>query len=103
MLIGLTQQADKLGFFRFAFKIICHCEPVRLSGVAIPLLRGEMYRLAPKKWGVPAILGGNRYLVPLNGGIATTSVRTGLAMTGNRESARQTPIYLTVLYETARF
>ena len=51
-----------------------------------------MYRLAPKKWGVPAIFGGNRYLVPLNGGIATTSVRTGLAMTGNRESARQTPI-----------
>ena len=29
---------------------------------------------------------------PSNRGIATTSVRTGLAMTGNRESARQTPI-----------
>ena len=31
--------------------------------------------------GTPAILGGYRYLVPFNGGIATTSVRTGLAMT----------------------
>ena len=31
--------------------------------------------------GVTAIFGGNRYLVPFNGGIATTSVRTGLAMT----------------------
>ena len=31
--------------------------------------------------GGPAIFGGNRYLVPFNGGIATTSVRTGLAMT----------------------
>ena len=29
---------------------------------------------------------------PSNRGIATTSVRTGLAMTGNWESARQTPI-----------
>ena len=31
--------------------------------------------------GVPAIFGGNRYLVSFNRGIATTSVRTGLAMT----------------------
>ncbi|MDY4490665.1 MAG: hypothetical protein SPE19_09100, partial [Candidatus Faecousia sp.] len=28
-----------------------------------------------------AIFGGNHYLVPFNRGIATTSVRTGLAMT----------------------
>ena len=31
--------------------------------------------------GVPTIFGGNRYLVSFNRGIATTSVRTGLAMT----------------------
>ena len=31
--------------------------------------------------GVAAIFGGNRYLVPWGRGIATTSVRTGLAMT----------------------
>ena len=42
--------------------------------------------------GTSAIFGGNRYLVPFNRGIATTSVRTGLAMTGNLEPARQTPI-----------
>ena len=35
----------------------------------------------------PAIFGGNRYLVPFNRGIATTSVRTGLAMTGNLEQS----------------
>ena len=69
---------------------------MRLSGVAIPLLRGEMYRKVHKKMGTPAIFGGNRYLAPFNRGIATTSLRTGLAMTGNLESARQTPIYRTV-------
>ena len=62
------------------------------TGVAIPLLRGEMYRQLPYGAGNLAIFGGNRNLIPLNGGIATTSVRTGLAMTGNWESARQTPI-----------
>ena len=41
-----------------------------------------MYRKVPKM-GVTAIFGGNRYLVPFNRGIATTSVRTGLAMTEN--------------------
>ena len=34
-----------------------------------------------RKMGNSAIFGGNRYLVPFNRGIATTSVRTGLAMT----------------------
>ena len=41
--------------------------------------------------GIPAIFGGNRYLVPFSRGIATTSVRTGLAMT----AFFQTPIYHT--------
>ena len=30
-----------------------------------------MYRKLPKKMGIAAILGGNRYLVPFNRGIAT--------------------------------
>ena len=50
------------------------------TGVAIPRLDGECTDKRPKTW-VPAIFGGNRYLVPFNRGIATTSVRTGLAMT----------------------
>ncbi|MDY4491155.1 MAG: hypothetical protein SPE19_11630, partial [Candidatus Faecousia sp.] len=55
-----------------------------------------MYRQLPYGAGNLAIFGGNRYLVPLNRGIATTSVRTGLAMTGNLATARQTPICLFV-------
>ena len=62
------------------------------AGVAIPLLREEMYRKVPGRMGVAAIFGGNRYLVPFNRGIATTSLRTGLAMTGNLEAKRQAPI-----------
>ena len=46
-----------------------------------PPVRGRMYRIVPERVKVAAILGGNRYLVPFNRGIATTSVRTGLAMT----------------------
>ena len=53
------------------------------SGVAIPLLRGKMYRQLPNKVGVVAIFDGSRYPVPFNRGIATTLKRTGLAMTGN--------------------
>ena len=60
-----------------------------------PPVRGEMYRKVPKNGGYRDF-GGNRYLIPFNRGIATTSVRTGLAMTGNLESARQTPIYRVV-------
>ena len=59
----------------------CHCEPVRLSGVAIPRLEGKCIDNCPTEQGNAAIPGGNRYLVPINRGIATTSVRTGLAMT----------------------
>ena len=53
-----------------------------------PPVRGEMYRKPPRKIGIDVILGGNRYLVPWGRGIATTSLRTGLAMTGDWESAR---------------
>ena len=51
------------------------------TGVAIPRLEGKCTEKYPEEWDSPAIFGGNRYLVPLNRGIATTSVRTGLAMT----------------------
>ena len=57
-----------------------------------PPVREAMYRQLPNRVGVVAIFGGNRYLVPFNRGIATTSVRTGLAMTGYFEAKRQTPI-----------
>ena len=43
--------------------------------------RGKMYRQLPYGAGNLAIFGDNRNLVPFNRGIATTSVRTGLAMT----------------------
>ena len=72
----------------------CHCEVSAHTGVAIPLLRGKMYRIAPHKMGASTIFGGNRYLVPWGRGIATTSVRAGLAMTGNMDAERQTPIFL---------
>ena len=60
--------------------------------MAIPRLEGKCIDNCPTERGIVAISGGNRYLVPFNRGIATTSVSTGLAMTGNWESARQTPI-----------
>ena len=40
-----------------------------------------MYRQLPYGAGNLAVFGSTRNLVPLNRGIATTSVRTGLAMT----------------------
>ena len=72
--------------------ITCHCEPVRLSGVAIPRLEEKCIDNCPTERGNVTISGGNRYLIPFNRGIATTSLRTGLAMTGNLEPVRQTPI-----------
>ncbi|MDY4490546.1 MAG: hypothetical protein SPE19_08495, partial [Candidatus Faecousia sp.] len=58
------------------------------TGVAIPQLEGKCIDNCPTERGNVAIFGGNRYLVPFNRGIATTSVRTGLAMTDNWDSAR---------------
>ena len=75
-----TSTAQQIGVYRCASRIICHCEPVRLSGVAIPRIEGKCTEKHPKM-GTSAIFGGSRYLVPFNRGIATTSVRTGLAMT----------------------
>ena len=56
-----------------------------------PPVRGEMFRIAPCVVGTAALFGGNRSLVPFIWGIATTSVRTGLAMT----EFFQTTIYRT--------
>ena len=53
------------------------------TGVAIPWLEEKCIDNCPTERGNVAISGGNRYLVPFNRGIATTSVRTGLAMTDN--------------------
>ena len=60
------------------------------TGVAIPRIEGKCTEKHQGKCESPAIFGGNRYLVSFNRGIATTSVRTGLAMTGYLEqSAKQ--------------
>ena len=81
----------QIGVCRFASKfavIASQCAHWRGN----PPVREEMYRQLPNRVGVVAIFGGSRYLVPWGRGIATTSVRTGLAMTGNWATARQTPI-----------
>ena len=80
MLIGFSQLTDKLVFVEYLLSLRASAH----TGVAIPQLEGkctEKYQ----KMGVTSIFGGNRYLVPFNRGIATTSVRTGLAMTENLE------------------
>ena len=71
------------------------------TGVAIPRLEGKCTEKYPEEWESPAIFGGNRYRVPWDWGIATTSLRTGLAMTGNLESARQAPIWQLVKHRKA--
>ena len=72
------------------------------TGVAIPRLEGKCTD-QHQKMGVPAIFGGNRYLVPLNRGIATTSVRTGLAMTAFFRGAKQQFIFLLPMGEKSSF
>ena len=51
--------------------------PVRTLVVAIPRLEGKCIDNRPTERGNLAFFGGNRYLVPLNGGIATPLKRTG--------------------------
>ena len=78
VLIGLTQLPDKLVFVEYLLSLRASA----LKWRGNPPVRGEMYRQLPYGAGNLAIFGDNRNLVPLNRGIATTSVRTGLAMTG---------------------
>ena len=84
MLIGLTQQYDKLLFeeYKLSLRASAH------TGVAIPRLEGKCIDNNPAEQENIAFFGGNRYLIPWGRGIATTSVRTGLAMT----AFFQTPI-----------
>ena len=77
MLIVRTQQCDKLVFVEYMLSLRASAH----TGVAIPRLEGKCIDNCPTERENLAIFGENRYLVPLNGGIATTSVRTGLAMT----------------------
>ena len=84
MLAALTQLPDKLAFSNASqinAVIASQCAHWRGN----PPVRGEMYRIVPESVEVATIFGGNRYLAPFYRGIATTSVRTGLAMTGNLE------------------
>ena len=70
----------QIGVCWCALKKCFHCEPVRLSGVAIPWLNGTRLRF-PSKSAAPNFTGTFRYISPLSKGIATPLKRTGLAMT----------------------
>ena len=86
--LRLSRQHDKLVFENAHSKyavIASQCAHWRGN----PPVRWKMYRQLPYRAGIVAIFGGNRYLVPFIRGIATTSVRTGLAMTAKNV---QTPI-----------
>ena len=79
MLMGLTQQTEKLVFVSARYKL-----PVIANQSADwcgnPPDRGEMYRKAPRKTEVAAIFSSNRYLGPFNRGIASQCAHW-LAMT----------------------
>ena len=70
ILIDLTQQTDKLLFtaMRPRLSVIANQSA---DWCGNPPVREEMYRQLPYRVGNVAIFGGNRYLVPFNGGIAT--------------------------------
>ena len=67
-----------------------------------PYLEGKCIDNCPTERQNLAIFGRNRYLVPFIRGIATPLKRTGLAMTGNLEPARQTPIKVIGLKQQTR-
>ncbi|MCI6958157.1 MAG: hypothetical protein MR763_12560 [Clostridiales bacterium] len=50
MQIDRTRQCSKLLFTRARQIKRCHCEPVRLSGVAIPRLEGKCTEKCPEEW-----------------------------------------------------
>ena len=78
--IGLSQQIGKLVFVAARPKLSVIANQ-SADWCGNPPVRGEMYRQLLYGAGNLAIFGDNRNLVPFNRGIATTSVRTGLAMT----------------------
>ena len=66
-----TQQYDKLVFVGVRPELPVIARPVRRLVVAIPRLEGKCIDNCPTERENLAILGRNRYLAPLNGGIAT--------------------------------
>ena len=89
VLIGLSQQADKL-----LFENCCHCETSVHTGRGNPPVEWNQVTITAKKRGESRSSGSYSVHFHSNRGIATTSLRTGLAMTGNLETKRQTPICL---------
>ena len=76
MLIGLTQQTDKL-LLESARHIYAVIASQRAGFSGNPPVRREMYRIVPERVGIATIFGGNRYSVPFNRGIATEVLRPG--------------------------
>ena len=66
----LSRFMSKKCCLHYMFQVFCHCEPVRLSGVAIPRSEGKCTEKYPKT-GIISLFGCNHYLVPFNWGIAT--------------------------------
>ena len=71
MLIGVTQLPDKLVFGALTPNYLSLRDQSAFLVVAIPRIEGKCIDNGPTELGNVAISGGNRYLVPLNGGIAT--------------------------------
>ena len=68
--IALAQQAGKLVFEN------AHSKNAVIANQSAdwcgnPPVRGKMYRIVPERVEFAAIFGGNRFLVPINRGIAT--------------------------------
>ena len=76
-MVSLRDDSGKLVFVEYLLSLRASAP----TGVAIPQFEGKCIDNCPTERENLAIFGGNRYLVPFNRGIATTSVRTGLAMT----------------------
>ena len=68
---SIRKGKQKIGVCRFLFRFSVIARPVRTLVVAIPRAEGKCIDNCPTEWETLAIFGGNRYLVPFNGGIAT--------------------------------
>ena len=78
----------------WCLKKCCHCETSPQTGRGNPPVEWNRVTITTKNRGDSQFSGYFSVHFPSNRGIATTSVRTGLAMTGNFEAKRQTPISL---------
>ena len=84
---GRNAASQSIGVCRINAVIASQCAHWRGN----PPVRGEMYRQLPYRTGNTAISGGNRYLVPFIGGIATPVC----ALARNDRKNVQTPIFRT--------